>query len=416
LGLTFKVLPIGTSFLKIYIEDIVHKWRSEQARKRYFDELSQATSKTADFTLIFNQLHRLVELIDEKEIVKTIFDLLILLFSPSNLIYTPIVDNKNQTSIYLNNNTTQDSLNDSNCFTIEFIQHNESLAFLDVIQVSFPQYTDKYKEMAEIISEVCSLAIANARKFNAVKFAHDQIIEYSDKLEKTNSEKDKFFSIIAHDLRSPLSGFLGLSAMLSENIFDFSMTELETTAKAMNDSAKNLNKLLINLLEWSRMKRGLIDFKPESLFINSYIKDNVDLLGEVAKQKEITIDVLNLQNIVVYADSAMLNTVIRNLISNAIKFTYKGGNIVIGSVLKESDNCTEIYIKDNGIGMDNDTLDNIFKLDTKVSRPGTEKEPSTGLGLILCKESVEKHGGRIWAESEVGKGSTFYFTLPIEKK
>jgi PAS domain S-box-containing protein len=238
-------------------------------------------------------------------------------------------------------------------------------------------------------------------------------------LQELNATKDKFFSIIAHDLRSPFSGFLGLTKMMSEEMESLSMREMQEFSKNMQDSAVNLFALLENLLQWSRMQRCVTQFNPEMCMLTYLVKQNIDIVNEFAKQKNIQLLYNIPDNFQLTADIPMLNTVLRNLISNAIKFTRKGGLIEIGAMiqpsegLKPSEGSDVIYIKDSGIGMNEEIINKLFKIDQKVSRPGTEGESSTGLGLLLCKEFIEKHGGKIWVESEEGKGSTFYFSLPI---
>lgn len=246
----------------------------------------------------------------------------------------------------------------------------------------------------------------------------EELSAAKDKLEVINSEKDKFFSIIAHDLRAPFNGFLGLTKIMAENITDFTLKEMQDMSHSMQKSAKNLFNLLENLLEWARMQRGVTEFKPEICSLDLLVKQIIDLSLEPAKQKNIRI----LNNIPVdcqiIADAPMLNSILRNLFSNAIKFTPKGGFVEIGITIKKSsddwqssDDYIIIYIKDSGIGMNSDTISKLFLIDQNVSSPGTENEPSSGLGLILCKEFVDMHGGKIWAESEEDKGSTFYFTV-----
>jgi len=231
-------------------------------------------------------------------------------------------------------------------------------------------------------------------------------------LAEINATKDKFFSIIAHDLKSPFFGFLGLTKMMSENINDFNPTELQDISKSMQKSANDLYKLLENLLEWSKMQRGLTEFNPEVCFLSYIIKINIDILSQFARQKDIEIINYISENLTAKADVSMLNTIIRNLISNAIKFTPRGGKIVIGITDKPSDDYIIIHVRDTGIGMSKELIAKLFRIDEKVSRTGTEGESSTGLGLMLCKEFIEKHGCRIWVDSKVGIGSTFNFTLP----
>ncbi len=247
-----------------------------------------------------------------------------------------------------------------------------------------------------------------------IKAQNDAILEQNNYLSQLNNEKDKFFSIIAHDLKSPFTGFMGLSKELAENYQHFSQDDIREYASSLQESAVHLYKLLENLLEWSRIQRGVTQFNPEHCNINYIIQQNINIQTEVSRQKEISL-VTNLkEEYYAYIDIPMINTVIRNLLSNSIKFTERGGKIEIAANINnnEGNKTLRISISDNGIGMDSFIKDNLFKIDKKISRPGTENEPSTGLGLLLCKEFVEKHNGRIWVESEVGQGSTFYIELP----
>ena len=243
------------------------------------------------------------------------------------------------------------------------------------------------------------------------KMAEDSLKESENKLIQLNRSKDKFFSILAHDLKSPFSGFLGLTRIMAEEIQSLTMRQMEEYARELQNSAGNLYKLLENLLEWSRMQRGVVDFKPEKCLLANLVKPNIDIVIERTKQKNIQLISKIDDHLEIIADIQMLNTVIRNLISNAIKFTPKGGMIEIGYI--PANTMGTIFVKDSGIGMDSDTKSKLFRIDEKVSRPGTEGEPSTGLGLLLCKDFIEKQNGKIWVESEEGKGSTFYFTLPF---
>jgi signal transduction histidine kinase len=167
---------------------------------------------------------------------------------------------------------------------------------------------------------------------------------------------------------------------------------------------------LENLLEWSRMEQGLIPFEPKSMLLLPAVTECTSILQDAANNKGIKIQTLVDDKTTVFADHNLLQAVIRNILSNAVKFTPKGGTIIIQG--KEDDKNTTISIKDSGIGMDAKILENLFQLDVKTNRKGTDDEPSSGLGLILCKEFVEKHGGKIWVESEENMGSTFYFSLP----
>ncbi len=229
-------------------------------------------------------------------------------------------------------------------------------------------------------------------------------------LEEVNASKDKFFSIIAHDLRSPFSGFLNLTEMMAGNSEEFTISEFSNISRSINKSADNLYKLLNNLLEWAMVQQGNLSYELtyQNLFVMVY--QSISTLAEQAEQKGISIINQVDENLNVFADEKLVNTIMRNLLSNALKFTPKNGKVTISSRLLDND-MIEIAVKDTGIGMDKEHVNMLFKIDEKVGRSGTDNEPSTGLGLILCKEFVEKLNGKIYLDSNVNEGSTFYFTL-----
>lgn len=225
-----------------------------------------------------------------------------------------------------------------------------------------------------------------------------------------NSQKDKFYSIIAHDLRGPFNGFLGLTELMAEDLDVLSTDEIKFAAANMRSSAKNLFNLLENLLEWSRMEQGLIPFDPQEYPLKQIISDSILALRDNADKKEICINTEIPDTLTIFADNNMLQAIIRNIVLNAIKFTPKNGTIDIHAD-KELTH-TLIKVKDTGIGMNSKMLQDLFQLKGNNNRIGTENEPSTGLGLILCKEFIEKHKGKIWVESEEKKGSIFYLSFP----
>ena len=240
------------------------------------------------------------------------------------------------------------------------------------------------------------------------KFEED-IKNKNTELSMINAEKDKFFSIIAHDLRSPFNSFLGLTQIMSDEFSSLSQQEIRSFIESMKSSATNLYSLLENLLEWACMKRGHISFFPKPLSTQTIIYNGIQPLIEYANTKKISL-IVNPVNVPIVADEHMLSSVVRNLVSNALKFTPTGGKIVITARKKESN--TEIQIADNGIGMSEEILDSLFSLDKQTKRKGTNGEPSSGLGLVLCKEFVQCHQGEIWAKSKEGAGTTLYLTIP----
>jgi two-component system, sensor histidine kinase and response regulator len=258
--------------------------------------------------------------------------------------------------------------------------------------------------------KVIGLAGIN-RDITERKKAEEEIKLKNELLQTINTEKDKFFSIIAHDLKGPLSAFLGVTQILVEEIQNMSFEEIKEITISMKESASNIYVLLENLLEWSRLKRGLLDFSPEKVDVKRLTIACIEVLKESARKKNIIIDYSFPDDIEFFADSHMMETVIRNLVSNAIKFTHVGGKVIIKAD-KKSDRAIEFKVIDSGIGMTSDLMNKLFLLNEKTNRKGTEGEPSTGLGLLLCKEFIMKHNGKIWVESEVGKGSIFTFMIP----
>jgi PAS domain S-box-containing protein len=242
------------------------------------------------------------------------------------------------------------------------------------------------------------------------KKAEEEIKLKNEQFQLSDAEKDKFFSIIAHDLRGPLSAFVGATQIITEEIQTMSVEEIKEITLSMKISASNIYHLLENLLEWSRLKRGGMDFSPERINLKEEIAAAVDVLSESALKKKIELTYSIPSEMFVFADNHMFDTVIRNLVSNAIKFTPTGGKVTASAVY-DNDHSIEISVRDSGIGMTKELKDKLFMINEKTNRNGTEGELSTGLGLLLCKDFIEKHDGRIWVESEVGKGSTFSFTI-----
>ena len=244
------------------------------------------------------------------------------------------------------------------------------------------------------------------------KKAEAEIQVKNQELTRINAEKNKFFSIIAHDLRNPLTSFMGLTQIMTEQLHDITMEQLEMISKSMKKSARNLFRLLENLLSWANMQQGLIPFKPENVSLSSLADEVIkQSVHEPAKAKGIRVKDDISPQIRVFADKNMTQGVFRNLLSNALKFTRSGGEIFLDAVEIEDD-FVKVSIKDNGIGMSKEMSESLFVLNSDVHRPGTDGEPSAGLGLLLCKEFINKHGGKIWVESEEKKGSVFHFTLP----
>lgn len=232
------------------------------------------------------------------------------------------------------------------------------------------------------------------------------------KIKKLLNDKNQFFSIIAHDLRGPLGSSVGLSEILAENIDEYGLEEIKEITAMLHQSNKNSYKLLENLLDWSQVQTGMIEYSPKKIVLNTLISENVELNKNAALNKNIALSFETAEFIEIQADKNMIDTIVRNLLTNAIKFTQRNGEIIVK--MKKNAQVAEVSIADSGIGIPENIKEKLFKINGKVSQKGTENEIGTGLGLLLCSEFIRKHQGEIWAESEPGKGSTFKFTLPLE--
>jgi signal transduction histidine kinase len=275
---------------------------------------------------------------------------------------------------------------------------------------------EKAKRVAELVvaeeekaKRVAELVIANEEKAKRVA----ELVFTNNELQQSlqlNADKDLFLSILAHDLRSPFTAILGISELLIENIRVYSIEETEEMLNHLKDASIDTFALLEDLLRWTSTQSGKIPFNPQNLDFSEICTNILETLNKNADAKNITIKRSNNNNISVFADIDMLKTILRNLVSNAIKFTNKGGTIIINAE-ENSENVT-ISVSDNGIGIMPDRLTKLFDISHKQTTKGTENESGTGLGLILFKEFVEKNAGKIRVESEAGKGSNFIFTLP----
>ncbi|MFP4528249.1 MAG: PAS domain S-box protein [Candidatus Kapaibacterium sp.] len=241
----------------------------------------------------------------------------------------------------------------------------------------------------------------------------DEIARSEQKLSELNESKDKFFSIISHDLKSPLQSLMLVSNMLRRNAESLSREDICEYADDLNNTAGNLYKLLENLLHWSRIQRGAIDFNPESFALRKLADESINIVIDAANRKKIEMSNNIPPDIIPRADINMTNTVLRNLLSNAIKFTPEGGSIMIEA--DDNEDMIEVRVVDSGRGMPPEILDSLFRIGRQTTTPGTNDEKGSGIGLILCRELVEKQGGQISASSAEGEGSTFRFTLPKNK-
>jgi len=299
----------------------------------------------------------------------------------------------------------------------QLIKSNERIKHIPVIFLTAKTDIDDVVKgfqcgAVDYIAKPFSSTEVKARVQNHLNLKHalDELKIANNRLHELNATKDKFFSIIAHDLRTPFSSIIALSEMLVQFIKEKNYDGIEEYAALIEQSSNQAMDLLSNLLGWARSQTGRIEYKPEKLNLSHLLDETAQMFDQIAMPKNIVIKRNYSQNTEVFADKQMISTVLRNLISNAIKFTRPGGEISL-KVNTEKDEPI-VSVGDTGVGISPERLNKLFRIEYNESTYGTANEKGTGLGLILCNEFVIKHGGRIWAESEAGKGSAFFFSLP----
>ncbi|TGK80670.1 PAS domain-containing sensor histidine kinase [Leptospira montravelensis] len=307
---------------------------------------------------------------------------------------------------------------DRKTFTIETINKRKDGTPVPIeVTVNLVEYEGKQYNCAII------------RDITERKLSEENLKQSAIRLAELNESKDKFFSIIAHDLRGPLGNQREFTKILSDKVLQFSEAERTTYLKMLVESSDLVYSLLENLLDWARSQSGNIVYQPTSIQLFDLIQRVVGLLNLSANKKHVTISNQVPKDKKIFGDLYMIETVLRNLISNAIKYSNVNSEVTVGVLEFDSNeltneklkydvlnttsptNSTIFFIKDTGIGMEKEQIENLFRLDKKFSTKGTAEESGTGLGLILCKEFIDKHKGNIWVESEPGIGSTFYFNL-----
>ncbi len=264
-------------------------------------------------------------------------------------------------------------------------------------------FTKHHLDIMEFVCSQISLSIYRRQSEESLRISEGN-------LQESNVSKDKFFSIIAHDLRGPFNAIIGFSELLHTEFDTFDETEKKAMIRNIHDASVSTFKLLENLLEWSRIQTGRSKPNPESVDLSTIVNNSLTSLKPQSEKKNIKLFSGIHFGTLTFCDENMITTVIRNLLSNAIKFTNNGGEVRISAV--PADHHIEVVIADNGVGIQPENLQKLFQLDKSFKTGGTDGERGTGLGLLLCREFIELNNGKIWATSTVGKGSQFKFTLP----
>jgi len=269
------------------------------------------------------------------------------------------------------------------------------------------EQSEELKAHAEELSKTNELLTEKQQLIEKQKSA---LVKKNNQLSQLNATKDKYFSIIAHDLRNSFHVVLGFAELLLANNSKLPEEKSKRYLQLIYSTSKNGNYLLENLLQWSRSQTGRMHFEPISFNLLEIVDNTLKLFESDIQRKNIKINILIDRSLEIYADENMIQTILRNLLSNAIKFTYDRGSISLRASKRDKD--VEIAVEDTGIGISVENQKLLFNIETNISTQGTSHEHGTGLGLILCWEFIEKHHGKLWVESDLGKGAKFKFTLP----
>ncbi|MFH1197932.1 MAG: ATP-binding protein [bacterium] len=297
---------------------------------------------------------------------------------------------------------------------------NDELIFNNTVMNYETILTDKFGNKKEVVTSksifknfygTIAGIVGIINDVTEKKQAERALIESERKLREANATKDKFFSIISHDLKSPFTELLGFSEVLFKSYNTLADEDRKEFIKEIYDSSRKTFKLLENLLMWSRSQRGEIELKPEKININDLADEIIELYRSIAGQKNIIITKKIDENVTAFADRNTITLVLRNLVNNAVKFTNQGGTIQIDG--KPGNDKVEISVHDSGVGIPKEFLDKIFRPDFSNKKIRNSPNKGSGLGLVLCKEFVDKNSGEIWVESEFGKSTTFAFSLPV---
>ncbi len=384
----------------------MHNQEINQILSDWYSEFSESLSKTnvlcialfgADKKLLFTSPHMNELFVGEphESLINPTFDKLMLLKNDSSLVYEGLLTIGSNFSV------------NTSIVAQVFLKEGKMLI---IGGVDIAQLLEQNKTMHHLNNQINNLQRQLLKEKSTLENTLIQLNDTNSALEQANIAKDKIFSIIAHDLKSPFISIIGFSDLLMEKVNVVDIQGINRYAQIIVQSSQKAMDLLMNLMEWSQSQTGRIDFNPELLKLGECISETVLLFDSIAGQKSITFKKVLPLNLLILADKAMISTVFRNLIANAIKFTMPGGEITISAI--ERDNEIIFSISDTGVGISPKNIDKLFRIDKSFSTVGTNNEKGSGLGLILCKEFVEKHNGRIWIESEEGKGTIFYFSLP----
>jgi len=413
LDLPYEILPVGLEHARRFLSNIILRYQVDSEKTFTNDQLARITRQTNDYALVFDQLENLVRLSEEKAIIGQGFLLFNLLFAPSNIVFVS-EDRQNEPLYFIPDDRLADDLigrdvgGDSFC--VEISHDKQRYGRFVICNVTFPQYIAHYKDLSMHLNYIIGLAFANARLFMQVSANEVVLQENATRLETLNATKDKLFSIIAHDLINPFNALIGLSWLLIDQFDEMPPDQKMDFLKKINQSANDTLLLLQNLLKWSRTQADNVVFSLGDVDAFECFDEVRHLVAYQAESKQIDVRMHVVPGLTLFGDRDMIQTVLRNLVTNAIKFSIPGGSVVMSGWMADDKVC--ISVADTGVGIPADVLPSLFGSQGAVITVGTQNEKGSGLGLILCKEFVERHGGTISVDSQPGKGTVFTFRLP----
>jgi signal transduction histidine kinase len=413
----FERLDIGLDFYRLHLENLVLGWRLGRGRKECVTVPSRVKVES-DYAMALDLIANLPRTESEETLANKIMETLIMMFAANKVRYLSVSDAvvKHCWSIPTDLealNLSDDlflspdpisSVKSEAGFCLRIGTESNVLAYIEIDDLSLPENIGQYENLALAMAEVFALAIEHTRFFH-------RMTEMNSELNELNLTKDKLLSILAHDLRSPFSSILGSAEILSDDFENLGAKEVRQLLGFIRKSAEETLVLLENLLAWAKTQTGRLSFSPKPLTLTKVLKRVLETGKLGAHSKNIALSVGVSDQLKVYSDENMLETILRNLISNAVKFTHSGGSIHVSARTVETH--AEISVSDSGIGMSPAKIKNLFSLGKNQSTRGTEDEAGSGLGLIFCEELVVRQNGKIWAESELGKGSRIKFTTPL---
>ncbi|MGB0978584.1 MAG: sensor histidine kinase, partial [Croceimicrobium sp.] len=418
------------SYLELRLDKFLNDWIKGREAKSTQLKIKNQQLQIANLSMLYDLIPQLAESESESLIIEKTRDLLQMFFAPKEVVCYRTQDGVGQLvggksddfdfESFLNRikeqrNHEVDVVGDGFIYHVSYQEH--SLVYFAVQELAFPGNIRDYLEVLSLLSNYLSLFIARAREHDRGLDLQNEILERDKSIIKKNEElaeavntKDKFFSILAHDLRSPFNAMLGFSELLQEDYANLTDNERLEYIGIVSESLKGSFALLNDLLEWSRAQRGALTFKPKVSLLQNIFNASKEELDKVAIQKGVNLTFNTADDLEIYGDFNMMRTILRNIISNAIKFCSSGQNIHVKGYSKEGNQV--ISIKDEGVGMSSQQLDSLFNVAQTKSTIGTSGEKGSGLGLILCKEFMDVHKGEIQVSSQEGQGSEFLLFFP----